>query len=165
VIVHESEAIEPIGVHHPLLRTILLGTDGSRGSFAAVEWSARLAEISGAEIVAAHILTYNREFLRDLTLDTIRTWRRELVHDLETGWTDQLRSIGVRHRCVLVEDDSPAGGLLNVAQREQADLIVVGSRGREALGGRLLGGTSYKLVHHADRPVVVVPPAPRRPGP
>jgi nucleotide-binding universal stress UspA family protein len=131
---------------------------------AAVEWSARLADTTGAEIVAAHILTYNREFLRDLTLDTIRTWRLELVHDLETSWTERLRSVGVRHRNVLVEDDSAAGGLLKVAQREQADLIVVGSRGREALGGRLLGGTSYKLVHHADRPVLVVPTS-TRPGP
>jgi nucleotide-binding universal stress UspA family protein len=158
--VHEAGSAGRHGVHNPFLRTVLVGVDGSRGSSAAVEWSAHLAEMSGAEILATHILTYNREFLRDLTLDTIRTWRLELAHDLETRWTDQLRSAGVAHRCVLIEDDSAARGLLNVAKREHADLLVVGSRGREALAGRLLGGTSYKLVHHADRPVVVVPRGP-----
>jgi nucleotide-binding universal stress UspA family protein len=125
--VHESGSAAPLGDHNPVLRTMLVGVDGSRGSSAAVRWSARFAEMAGAEIVAAHILTYNREFLRDLTFDTIRTWRLELVRDLETRWTEQLRSIGVAHRCEAL------------------------------LAGRLPGGTSSKLVHQADRPVVVVP--------
>jgi nucleotide-binding universal stress UspA family protein len=163
--VHETGSTGVLGVRNQFLQTVLVGVDGSRGSSAAIEWSARLAGMSGAKVLAAHVLTYNREFVRDLTLDTIRTWRLELVHDLETRWTDHLRSVGVPHRCVLVEDDSPARGLLHLAEREQAGLLVVGSRGRGALGGHLLGGTSYKLVHHADRPVVVVPADEPRPAP
>jgi nucleotide-binding universal stress UspA family protein len=140
------------------LGRLLVGVDGSDGSRRAVEWTARLAATTGADVTAVHVLTYDRALLRDLSLDTIRTWRIELQRDLESSWTDPLRAAGVAHRCLLVEDDSPAAGLLAVAERERADLLVVGARGRGSLAGRVLGGVSYRLVHHADRPVVVVPP-------
>jgi nucleotide-binding universal stress UspA family protein len=139
------------------LGKLLVGVDGSGGSRRAVEWTARLAATTGADVIAVHVLTYDRALLRDLTLDTIRTWRIELRRDLESGWTDPLRAASVVHRCLLVEDESPAAGLLAVAERERADLLVVGARGRGSLAGRVLGGVSYRLVHHADRPVVVVP--------
>jgi nucleotide-binding universal stress UspA family protein len=36
-------------------------------------------------------------------------------------------------------------------------MIVVGSTGEAALKGAILGSTPYKLLHQADRPVLVVP--------
>ena len=139
------------------LRRLVVGVDGSDGARSALTWTADLAKSVDAEVVAVHVLTYNQEFLRDLSLDTIRTWRRDLRHDLETGWTDPLRAAGVGYRCLLVEDDSPAAGLLAVAAREHADVLVVGTRGRGKMAGRVLGGVSYRLLHHADQPVIVVP--------
>jgi nucleotide-binding universal stress UspA family protein len=150
---------------NPFLGKVLVGVDGSDGSHDAVEWTARLATATGAEVLAVHILTYDRELLRDLSLDTIRTWRRDLAHELETGWTGPLRVAGVAHRCVVLEADSPAAGLLAVADREQVDLLVVGALGRGRLVGRILGGVSYRLLHHADRPVVVVPRGPEDSSP
>lgn len=64
---------------NPFLGKVLVGVDGSDGSHDAVEWTARLATATGAEVLAVHILTYDRELLRDLSLDTIRTWRRDLA--------------------------------------------------------------------------------------
>lgn len=144
------------------LSKLVVGVDGSDGSRAALTWTADLAKSADAEVVAVHVLTYNQEFVRDLSLDTLRTWRRDLRRDLETAWTDPLRAAGVGYRCLVVEDDSPAAGLLAVAAREQADIFVVGTRGRGKMTGRVLGGVSYRLLHHADQPVVVVPV--RRPG-
>ena len=37
-----------------------------------------------------HVLTYNHEFAKDLSLDTMRTWRRDLRHELETRWIEPL---------------------------------------------------------------------------
>jgi nucleotide-binding universal stress UspA family protein len=64
---------------------------------------------------------------------------------------------GVDHGTLLVEAASPAEGLLQVSDREGADLLVVGSTGHGSLAGRLLGSTSYNLTHHARQPTVVVP--------
>lgn len=139
-------------------RLVVVGVDGSDDARRALEWVCLLAAATDAEALAVHVLTYEREFERDLSLDTMRTWRRELERDLRNAWTEPLRAMHVRSRCALVEASSPADGLLDVARREHADLIVVGTRGRGAFAGRALGGVSYRLAHHAAQPVVVVPP-------
>jgi nucleotide-binding universal stress UspA family protein len=139
------------------LRVIMVGTDGSPGALRAMTWAARLAKASEASVRAVHVLTYNRELLRDITPDTMTTWRRDLEHDLQEQWVKPLLDLGVPHRCAVIEDESPATGLIRAADREQADLIVVGANGHGTLAGRVLGSTSYSLTHRARRPVIVVP--------
>ena len=146
------------------LQVILVGTDGSHGAMRAMEWAARLAKASDASVRAVHVLTYNRELLRDLTLDTMTTWRRDLEHELRSTWVTPLADQSVPHRCALIEDESPAAGLIHAADREQADLLVVGARGHSSLASRVLGSTSYSLTHHARRPVIVVPATWRQPA-
>jgi nucleotide-binding universal stress UspA family protein len=136
---------------------ILVGVDGSDGSTRALEWAAVVAASTDAEVLAAHILTYDREFGRDLTLDTMRPWRRQLEHDLRTTWTEPLRAANVGHVCTFFEAESCATGLVELANRDGADLVVVGSNGHGHLTGRLLGGLGDRLVHHGRLPVVVVP--------
>jgi nucleotide-binding universal stress UspA family protein len=140
------------------IRRIVVGLDGSHASEQALMWAAGVARDSGAELIATHVLTYSTEFVRDLSLDTMTTWRRELDLELRSAWTASLRDAAVRHRCRLIEDDSVAGGLMDVADAENADVIVVGVQGRGTIAGRVLGTTSYKLAHRAVHPVVVVPP-------
>jgi nucleotide-binding universal stress UspA family protein len=139
------------------LRSALVGVDGSDGSRRALEWAVRLASQTGAQVLAVHVLTYDRALVRDLTLDTMRTWRHELKQSLKTGWTEPLAKRGVAYRCLLVESDSPAAGLLEVADREDADLLIVGAKGHRSLADRVLGSVSYRVTHRARQPVVVVP--------
>ena len=46
--------------------------------------------------------------------------------------------------------------IVEEARRIQADVIVMGSRGRGDLAGLLLGSTAHKVVHLTDRPVLIV---------
>ena len=146
------------------LQVLVVGTDGSDGARRAMEWAARMAQSTGASVRAVHVLTYDRELIRDLSPDTMTTWRRTLEDELKTSWVGPLLERQVLHRCVVVEDESPTAGLIRAADREQADLIVVGARGRSSLAGRVLGSTSYSLAHHARRPVIVVPPTWQQPA-
>jgi nucleotide-binding universal stress UspA family protein len=48
--------------------------------------------------------------------------------------------------------------IAEVAKDEDADVIVIGTRGHTALGGLLLGSVPQRLLHIAPCPVLVVPP-------
>jgi nucleotide-binding universal stress UspA family protein len=51
-----------------------------------------------------------------------------------------------------------AHAIAEIADQEHADVIVVGTRGRTALTGLLLGGVTQRLLHIAPCPVLAVPP-------
>lgn len=144
------------------MRTILVGLDDSPAGRRALEWAAARAKESEAELVVVHVLTYSREFTTDASLTGLTTWRRRLAADLAGPWTEPARSIGVKVKTAVVEDDSAAAGLLGSAEREHADLIVIGAHGQGSVFGRLLGATAYRISHRARVPVVIVPVAGER---
>jgi len=57
---------------------------------------------------------------------------------------------------VLVLYGPPAEALVEAAEERDADLVVVGSRGRGAVARVLLGSTTDRVVHVSTRPVLVV---------
>ena len=140
------------------LGLLVVGADGSDGSRRALEWTALLAEATDSQVLAVHVLTYSRELLRDVTPDTMHTWRRDLEEDLRTRWVEPLIARGIDLRTVVVEGESAAEGLLEVADREHADLVIVGAKGHGGFADRVLGGVSYRVTHRSRQPVVVVPP-------
>jgi len=137
---------------------ILVGVDGSAGAARAVRWAAELATSVGAPIVLVHALTYDQELLRDLTPDTMRTWRRDLEHQMRATWAQPATDAGVEHRCKVVEAGSVAEALLQSAEVEGAGLVVIGAKKRESMVSRLTSSTVERLVHRARVPIVVVPP-------
>jgi nucleotide-binding universal stress UspA family protein len=67
-----------------------------------------------------------------------------------------LRNAGVEVRSLVVEH-SATRGLTEIAIREDAELLVVGTRGRGGFTGLRLGSTALKLLHRSGLPVVLVP--------
>lgn len=149
------------------IRRIVVGVDGSDGATRAVMWSARLARATGAEVVAAHAIE-SPVFLDGFPLvtGTIPTeswdvawkeWREHTRELLEQRWCRPLAAAGVRYRAEMIEGGPKA--LIELAESEDADAIVVGRRGRGGFAELVLGSFSHHLVHHSHRPVIVVPPA------
>jgi hypothetical protein len=112
----------------------------------------------GATVVGVHVLTFNEEFVRDgITVDTMRTWRRDLERDLKGRWMEPVLRADVPHRHHVVEADSIGEGLLACAARDDADMIVIGEHGSSGLLARVLDGSAYRVMHRATQPVVIVP--------
>jgi nucleotide-binding universal stress UspA family protein len=138
--------------------TTIVGVDGSAGSRRAIEWATTRCRRNGDVLFAVHVLTYDHELARDLSIAGLRTWRLELEHDLSGPWTAEVRQADVVVRTEIVEHDAPASGLLAAADDPEVSMIVLGANSHGGLADRLLAATSYKVTHRAAVPVVVVPP-------
>jgi nucleotide-binding universal stress UspA family protein len=57
------------------------------------------------------------------------------------------------------QGESVTEAILSGADKLEADVIVLGSRGQGGLSSLLLGSVSHRVLQHADRPVLVIPSA------
>ena len=64
---------------------------------------------------------------------------------------------GLEAKAMIEQQTSPWRAICSAAERQAADVIVCGARGLGGFARALLGSTSSSLLHHADRPVLVVP--------
>lgn len=143
---------------------IVIGLDGSPGSIHALLWTIDIAKRLDAEVVAVHVdspPTYIPAPMGILPPAETPEQRADLEEALATEWCLPLRKSGVRFRAMLEEGAPTATALIDVAQREGADMMVVGSRGHNAVTELLLGSVSHQVAHHSPIPVVIVPPAVR----
>ena len=139
-----------------MIDRILVGVDGSDDSRRALDYAARLAQQLDAEVLAVHALgLLDRLHPGDDPVPS-SSHREEITRTFKSEWCAPLDARGVRSRR-LVEDGPPAMALLRLAGAEDADMIVVGSRGVGGFPELLLGSTSMQLVQHAAVPVTVIP--------
>ena len=75
-----------------------------------------------------------------------------------TAAVDALTAAGVRAHGEVRDTifGHAAREIIQDAKEHEADIIVMGSRGRGDLAGLVLGSTAHKVIHLADRPVLVV---------
>ncbi len=83
-------------------------------------------------------------------------FREGVRRRFEEDWCAPLVEAVIPYRTVLA-DGRAAAVLLDVAEREAAELVVAGRRGLNTLGELVLGSVSQSLVHGSRRPVVLVP--------
>jgi nucleotide-binding universal stress UspA family protein len=133
-----------------VVKTIVVGVDGSPDSRRATEWAAALATDSGARVVAVHAVGLLEHEPGDPT-------GAHLAPDLDR-WTVALDPLGpdrVERRLVAGE---PVGALSTAARDTRAEIVVVGSRGVGAHAGGGLGSTSLHLAEAGGVVLVIVPP-------
>ena len=144
----------------PGIRRIVVGVDGSEHSDAAVEWAARMAKGMGSEVVAVFAVAPPVYFETGYTAPVVPPqfdpeWRAEMKNELEGSWCKRLRDAGVQYRTVM-EDGRPASVIAQVADSVDADVIVVGRRGRGGVAELVLGSVSHELVLHSKRPILLI---------
>jgi nucleotide-binding universal stress UspA family protein len=133
-------------------RRVVVGVDSSLGARVALEHAARRAGANGCLIVAQVLPPLTDAISRAVAEfdDERRASARQLV--------DRLAADAGISTETSVLDGPPAERLAELARENDADEIVVGSRGIGRFAAAL-GSVSHALLAHADRPVVVVPQA------
>lgn len=133
----------------------LVGVDGSTNSLAALRWAVEFAA-PGSTVVAVQVwdasplaVGADEFFFPDASAIASSRFNH-LVDDFE---------VAAESRRVTLERKFLHGRPREVLQTEGAsvDLVVAGARGHGAVGATLLGSVSTSLLHHLDRPFVVVP--------
>jgi|SRR6266567_4873430 len=144
---------------------IMVATDGSRGSTAALNFAARLAsEERGSELVVLTVASSNGASHPAGTSNGGSDPRGVAQKVLDKAARD-MKAQGASARFEIVtarrRDEVPEA-ISREADRLKADLVVVGSEGRDTLSEWVLGGTALRLIYVARRPVTVVRPPRRR---
>lgn len=138
----------------------MIATDGSEGASRAVDVAAKIAQATGSKL---SILTVSGNLSgdemrqlasaeRDLgaALDSIS---KRILMDART----RAQQIGASTIAAEIAWGDAAEAIIEAAQREQVDAIVVGRRGRGRLAGLLLGSVSQKVASLAPCVVIIVP--------
>lgn len=140
---------------------MVVGTDGSETAGEAVRQAGGLAEKVGAKVhlVSAYEPVPEgrlREERQDAPGDI--QWmvnpREDVSETLEQAAT-ALRAVGVDVETHAREGD-PADAILDVAEEEKADLIIVGNKGMTGAKRFLLGSVPNKVSHHAPCSVMII---------
>jgi universal stress protein A len=139
----------------PAYRQIILATDLGPASAPATDAAFRLAAALGSRLLAVSVIDP-----RTLQLPGGRFRSRV---DQERGRLEEAAAeLVLRGRrdhiatSFLIWEGDPAESIVEAAKSEGADIIVVGSHGRAALGRALIGSVSDQVVRHAPCPVMVV---------
>jgi nucleotide-binding universal stress UspA family protein len=148
-------------------KNILIPTDGSALSQAAVEYGIALAKSVGAKVTVLTVSAPFHTFAVEPTMvtDTPEQYAKQ-VAALATRYLDAANenalAAGVSCDTVHVELDQPYLAIIDTAAKKSCDLIVMASHGRRGISAVVLGSETSKVLTHSNIPVLVVRP-PSRP--
>ena len=145
-----------------MIRSIVVGTDGSETATKAVREAAELAAQlnAGMEIVSAYepVGTQRlREEAREVPDDM--QWMVSPREDVEATLreaTELATELGVGTVKCHAREGDPADAILDVAEEQGSDLIVVGNKGMTGAKRFLLGSVPNKVSHHAPCSVLII---------
>jgi nucleotide-binding universal stress UspA family protein len=143
------------------LKNILVATDFSEPSDAALAYGRQLARSFGARLIVFHAaeniaargygadgFVFLEPDLQSQVEAAARTHARSLISD------EDCQELGAE--AVVVTAISPAAAITEYARREQIDLIIVGTHGRSGVAHLMMGSVAERVVRTAPCPVLTV---------
>ena len=138
-------------------QNILVPTDGSEYSELALPHAITIAKATGAKITALYVVDTSAfagiptggiwENMRKLLLEE---GERAVAHVKEMAEKEGIKTT------TLVEEGAPAEKIVDVAQKRDVDVIVMGTAGKTGFNRFLLGSVAERVVRGAPCPVMVI---------
>jgi nucleotide-binding universal stress UspA family protein len=150
-VIHDEQPQTP----DPAVAPVLVGIDGSPASHLATEIAFDEASRRHVGLTALHAWS-NRELVELPGVDwpAIKAEEERLTAEALAGWQERYPDVTVQ---TILVCDRPARAIVEAS--ESAQLVVVGSHGRNALTRMLLGSVSNAVVQSVRTPVIVARPA------
>jgi nucleotide-binding universal stress UspA family protein len=136
---------------HPLISKILVAVDGSETSSKAAEYAIDLAEKHGADLIALYIVAPNINFSEAFYFAEENGQKivDEVKHEAFA------KKLNVQTE-VLMDVGAVSKAIVEYAEKNNANLIVLGTRGISGIKLMLLGSTASGVVTYSHCPVIVV---------
>jgi len=144
-------------------KRILLPLDGSELGEASLPYVEELAIVTKAEVILLQVVAphYDIALAEGYTSHLGRISEEYLTHasaaakDYLNSVKERLTKMGITARSE-VEVGSPAERIVGYAKESNIDLIAMSTHGRSGIGRWLLGSVADKVIHAADRPILLV---------
>jgi nucleotide-binding universal stress UspA family protein len=143
-----------------MFKHLLLPTDGSQLSEAAIEKGIQFAKSVGARVTGFyaipefHVFTYRTEMLEDTREQFARNSKAEAQAYL--AFIDNAaKQAGVTCDTASAASDQPYQSIIKIAEERGCDLIMMASHGRKGVQGLLIGSETQKVLTHSRIPVLV----------
>lgn len=145
-----------------MYKNILVPTDGSALSRAAIAVAVKLAKSTGAKVTAFYAAPPATPLVYENLLpvsyvtsgEHAAAIKKAVERHLDVA-TKAAKTAGVKCKRVHVTSDFPAEAILTAARKEKCDLIFIASHSRRGLARVLLGSETQKVIANAKIPVLV----------
>lgn len=147
-----------------MFKRILIPLDGSRTAEEALASAAALARMSGADLILLRALVVpslgtgfvpaNLGELRITEQTMAKEYLAEVKERLEDQGFDKVRT--------RVTEDEAAHAIIEVAQQEGVDLVVMCSHGRSGLNRWMFGSVAEKVLRYSSQQLFLVRPSPKQ---
>ena len=150
----------------PKVKKILAPTDFSELSGRGIRYALEMARDSSAEVIIYHVIDLGDERPGGRSPfgpyhDMLEDSRRVLDKFLRDGFADCIDLVEVRQ---VVEFGRSFKNIVEMADQEDVDMIVMATHGRTGLDHVILGSVAEKVVARSSRPVLVIPAVARAKG-
>ena len=139
------------------LEKLLLSTDGSEFSEGAIREAINLAKRCSSKLLVVSIIEMDPE-LEALAPDLVEKFERETRRHLESV-KERVAKEGVDCEIIVHEGEEPYQYIVDEADKQQVEMIVMGRRGRTGLKRLMMGSVTARVIGHATRNILVVPRA------
>jgi nucleotide-binding universal stress UspA family protein len=140
-----------------LYKNIFIATDGSEPNKEAVKHGLELAKISGAKIFAGYVV--DTAAFASIPMDAGWEMMYELLEKEASEATDSVGKMaeteGLDFETVILEGH-PSHEIIEFAENNNMDLIIMGTLGKSGLDRFLLGSVAEKVLRNSKVPVLVV---------
>lgn len=139
-----------------MFNKILLASDGSEHSIRAAEKAVSIAKNNpDAHIVVLYVVdgkTSKHEVLQSMDVEALNIARQKKIE----GTIDKVINPELSYETVIIHGKEPGPTIVKYANENKFDVVVIGSRGLNALQEFVLGSVSHKVAKRVNCPVMIV---------
>ncbi|WP_256760612.1 universal stress protein [Cohnella sp. WQ 127256] len=137
---------------------ILVPYDGSKPAAKALEKAIQLAKTdSTTQLTVAHVINLQPVIIADMTFAQPSSYQ-EQVKEQGDAIIEKVKEMTteIPHTNVVVLAGSPAEAIVDYAENNACDVIIMGSRGLSSLKEFMVGSVSHNVILHAHIPVMIM---------